>query len=39
MVEVLKKVDMKYTFRESPGGHTWFNWRIYLKEIAPMLVR
>jgi enterochelin esterase-like enzyme len=39
LVEILKKVDMKYVFRESPGGHTWFNWRIYLKEFAPMLFR
>ena len=39
LVEILKKVDMKYVFRESPGGHTWFNWRIYLKEYAPMLFR
>ena len=35
----LKKVGMKYNFRESPGAHTWFNWRIYLSEFAPMLFR
>jgi enterochelin esterase family protein len=39
LVELLKKIDVKYTFRESSGGHTWFNWRIYLSEIAPMLFR
>lgn len=37
LVELLKKVDIKYTFRESSGGHTWFNWRTYLSEFAPML--
>jgi enterochelin esterase family protein len=39
LIEQLKKVGMKYTFRESPGAHTWFNWRIYLSEFAPMLFR
>lgn len=28
--------DFKYTYRESPGGHTWTNWRVYLSEFAPM---
>jgi enterochelin esterase-like enzyme len=27
----------KYTYRESTGGHTWANWRIYLSEFAPLL--
>ena len=39
LVEILKKVEMNHVFRESPGGHTWFNWRIYLKEYAPMLFK
>ena len=39
LVENLKKLDMRYKFRESTGGHTWFNWRIYLSEFAPMLFR
>ena len=29
----------KYVYRESPGGHTWNNWRIYLSEFAPMLFK
>ena len=28
-----------YTYRESTGGHTWSNWRIYLSEFAPMLFK
>lgn len=39
LVEILRKLDMRYKFRESTGGHTWFNWRIYLSEFAPMLFR
>jgi len=23
--------------KESPGGHTWLNWRSYLIEFAPQL--
>jgi enterochelin esterase family protein len=37
LVELLRKLDMRYKFRESTGGHTWFNWRICLSEFAPML--
>jgi enterochelin esterase family protein len=24
-------------FKESPGGHTWLNWRNYLVEFTPQL--
>jgi enterochelin esterase-like enzyme len=33
------KHNFKYTYRESTGGHTWTNWRIYLSEFAPLLFR
>jgi enterochelin esterase family protein len=33
----LDKMGMKYTYRESEGGHTWTNWRVYLSEFAPLL--
>lgn len=33
----LDKHNFKYTYRESTGGHTWANWRIYLSEFAPLL--
>jgi enterochelin esterase family protein len=39
MRTLLDKVGFKYTYRESTGGHTWPNWRIYLSEFAPMLFR
>ncbi len=33
----LDKHNFKYIYRESTGGHTWANWRIYLSEFAPLL--
>ncbi len=35
----LDKHNFKYIYRESTGGHTWSNWRIYLSEFAPQLFR
>ena len=35
----LDKHGLKYTYRESTGGHSWANWRIYLSEFAPQLFR
>ena len=37
--ETLDKLSFKYVYRESTGGHTWANWRIYLSEFAPMLFK
>jgi enterochelin esterase family protein len=37
LTSLLKKVDLKYVYNESTGGHSWFNWRIYLNQLAPML--
>jgi enterochelin esterase-like enzyme len=36
---ILDKHNFKYTYRESTGGHTWANWRIYLSEFAPQLFK
>jgi enterochelin esterase-like enzyme len=33
-VELLNKHGFKATFEESPGAHTWINWRNYLDEFA-----
>jgi enterochelin esterase-like enzyme len=35
----LDSMGMKYTYRESEGGHTWTNWRVYLSEFAPLLFK
>jgi hypothetical protein len=37
LIDELWKPNIKYTSRESTGGHTWFNWRICLSEFAPVL--
>ncbi|HTS66085.1 MAG TPA: alpha/beta hydrolase-fold protein [Candidatus Acidoferrales bacterium] len=36
-VEMLKKHGFNPVFQESPGGHTWLNWRNYLNEFTPQL--
>ena len=36
-VELLKKHGFAPVFKETPGGHTWLNWRDYLIEFAPQL--
>ncbi len=36
---LLDKHNFKYIYRESTGGHTWTNWRIYLSEFTPMLFK
>jgi len=39
LAETLKKLGFSPEFRETPGGHTWANWRIYLSDFAPRLFR
>jgi len=39
MRNMLDKHNFKYFYRESTGGHTWTNWRIYLSEFAPLLFK
>ena len=34
---MFKKHGFDATFKESPGGHTWLNWRNYLVEFTPQL--
>jgi enterochelin esterase-like enzyme len=36
---VLEKRGIKHEVHISGGGHTWINWRHYLKEMAPKLFR
>lgn len=36
-IEMLKKHGFIPVLKETPGGHTWINWRNYLAEFAPML--
>jgi enterochelin esterase family protein len=36
-VELLKKHGFAPVLKETPGGHTWLNWRSYLIEFVPQL--
>jgi enterochelin esterase family protein len=38
-VELLKRHGFNPVFLESPGAHTWINWRNYLGQYAPQLFR
>jgi len=37
--EKLDSMGMRYTYRETDGGHIWKNWRIYLSEFTPLLFK
>jgi enterochelin esterase family protein len=39
IVEHFKSKGVEIETRESSGGHTWDNWRLYLYETAPKLFR
>lgn len=39
LVAKMEENNLEYTYRESSGGHTWSNWRIYLSEFAPLLFK
>jgi enterochelin esterase-like enzyme len=36
---MLDQHKVRYTYKETEGGHTWPNWRAYLNEFAPLLFR
>jgi enterochelin esterase-like enzyme len=36
---LLDQHKVRYTYKETEGGHTWPNWRAYLQEFTPMLFR
>jgi enterochelin esterase family protein len=36
-VDLFKKHGFAVVFEQSPGGHTWINWRNYLAAFAPQL--
>ena len=39
MMDKLKKLDIKYTYQEYPGGHTWPVWRNNLYQFSALLFR
>ena len=38
-VDLFKRHGFSPVFVESPGGHTWINWRNYLSDFAPQLFK
>lgn len=39
VIDKFKSQGVRIETRETPGGHTWENWRLYLSEVAPKLFR
>jgi enterochelin esterase family protein len=39
LMKLYDETGFKYVYRESEGGHSWNNWRLYLSEFAPMLFK
>lgn len=37
--QILDQGQYPYTYYETPDGHIWKNWRIYLSEFAPQLFK
>lgn len=35
--ETLKRHGIRHEFHETEGGHTWINWRQYLRDFLPLL--
>ena len=35
--EFLTANNVKHTFKQSGGAHTWMVWRRYLNEVSPLL--
>ncbi|HMC75619.1 MAG TPA: alpha/beta hydrolase-fold protein [Vicinamibacterales bacterium] len=39
VIDTFKKQGVRIETMETPGGHEWPNWRLYLHEVAPKLFR
>ena len=39
VIAMLGRHGLTVTSKETPGGHTWSNWRDYLRDFAPLLFR
>ena len=37
--QTLTRRNIKHEYHESTGGHTWINWRLYLRDFAQRLFR
>jgi enterochelin esterase-like enzyme len=39
LLALYDELGFKYTYRESEGGHSWNNWRLYFSEIAQQIFK
>jgi enterochelin esterase family protein len=39
LLALYDELDFEYTYRETEGGHSWNNWRLYLSEIATLFFK
>jgi len=39
VIAMLGRHGIRVVSKETPGGHTWSNWRDYLRDFAPLLFR
>jgi enterochelin esterase family protein len=39
LIKLYDEIGFSYIYRESEGGHSWNNWRVYLSEFAPLLFK
>jgi enterochelin esterase family protein len=39
VIAMLTRHRIEVVSKETPGGHTWSNWRDYLRDLAPLLFR
>lgn len=37
--DTLKAHDIRHEYHETEGGHTWINWRLYLRDFTQLLFR
>jgi enterochelin esterase-like enzyme len=37
--DLLKRKGINHEFHETEGGHTWINWRLYLRDFVPLLFK
>jgi enterochelin esterase family protein len=37
--DTLQAHNIHHEFHETEGGHTWINWRLYLRDFTPLLFR
>jgi enterochelin esterase-like enzyme len=35
--DLLTRRGIKNEYHETDGGHTWINWRLYLRDLVPRL--